>query len=157
MQSSKNQNVLNLVYPVIFIAVLGFVCTYTIIAIRGSLPTSISLFDLSIIVLASFRFIRALTYDKMFRILHTMTRYYPDGTERTYGFVRTLYDLISCPWCTGIYTSVFALFLYFVAPWGWFVLLIFAVSGLASFVQLLSNLIATHYEVADAKLGALKK
>jgi len=157
MKESKNQDLLNLIYPTIFIVVFGAVCINILLAMNGKLPTAINGFDLAIVILASFRFIRALTYDKMFKVVRDWAHYLPDGRERKYGFVRTIYDLISCPWCTGIYTSIFALFLYFLSPAYWFILLIFSVSGVACFIEIVINLIATHYEVADARLDKIEE
>ncbi len=148
----KNQDLLNLIYPAIFIVVLLLLCGWIIVVENGSLPTTISTFDLILLILASFRLVRAVTYDKMLKFVRDWCHYKTDGTERTYGVIRTLYDLMSCPWCTGIYTSILVVFLYFISPVWWFVILIFALSGMATFLQLVINLVGTKYELADLEL-----
>ena len=57
------------------------------------------------------------------------------------GIRRTILELLDCPWCTGVWISLFVVFFYFYTPYFWFPLFVLAVSGLATFIQLSASVI----------------
>lgn len=97
-------------------------------------PTTISTFDFILLSLATFRLIRLFVYDKVSLFIREYFRDEKSGPKKTIG------DLLGCPWCFGIWASTFLVFFYYVMPMAWFVILILAVSGVASFVQILANM-----------------
>jgi energy-converting hydrogenase Eha subunit G len=52
----------------------------------------------------------------------------------------TLSALLHCSWCQGLWFSGFVIFFYFATPLAWPVILILALAGVASFIQILANL-----------------
>jgi hypothetical protein len=89
--------------------------------VRGSLPTSISLFDLVLIILATFRLTRLFVYDKITRFLrdlffHANEMYTEEGVtyfskkERMHGPLRTVYELLTCPWCFSVWAGTVVVF-----------------------------------------------
>lgn len=108
---------------------------------RGLLVRSLPLGDFALIALATFRLIRLVSYDVMTAFLREPLRYAPQGT-----FLGTLSSLLNCPWCTGIWLSALVVFAYFASPLSWFPILILAIAGVASLLQLLSNLVGWHAE-----------
>ena len=134
-------------------------------SVRGVAPTSIPLFDLLLIILAAFRLTRLFVYDKITRFLrdalyHAKEVYTEEGVtyfgtkERTTGPLRTAYDLLTCPWCFSVWASVILVFFYFLSPLAWLPILILAISGVASLVQLIANMIG--WAAENGKIQASK-
>ena len=131
---------------------------------QGGFPTSIPLFDAVLLALASMRITRLLVYDKItkfFREFFVDKKVVErDGvkfveiTPLTRGIRATIYDLLNCPWCIGIWSSLVVTFCYFVFPWAWYILLFLALAGAGTFLQILSNMIGWRAEnlKLDAKL-----
>ena len=151
-------------YSILFIAfclLLGKILIQT----RGSLPTSISTFDLMLIVLATFRLTRLFVYDKITRFLrdlffHVNETYTAEGgtyfekKERMHGPLRTVYELLTCPWCFSVWAAAVIIFFYFLTPLAWLPILVLAVSGLASFSQVVANMIG--WAAENGKIKATK-
>ncbi len=107
----------------------------------------LTVLDLTLITLASFRVIRMVVYDKIFAFFREQ---FYDATE-TKGKIllvkpatgprRTLADLLSCPWCFGVWACFMVTFFYLLTPYAFFPVLFIALSAVATFLQLLANLI----------------
>lgn len=128
-----------------------------ILVLFDKLPTTISFFDVVLIALASFRLtrlfvydaimhfvrdwflIRTVTYTRKNEIVVTRTKY-QDGPERAMS------DLFSCPWCMGLQVAMLVVFIYYLTPLAWIVILMFAVAGAATFIQLLANAVGWRAE-----------
>lgn len=104
-------------------------------------------FDIVLLSLAAFRLIRLFVYDaitKFFReqfydakkVGKNIVLQKPETGPR-----RTLADLLSCPWCFGMWAGATVVFFYLLAPYTHFFIVVLAISGVASFLQLLSNLV----------------
>ena len=117
---------------------------------EGKYPSEISLFDLSLLVLATFRLTRLFVYDKVMQFARApfldMVRANSESGEPTITLVkpkrgvrRTIADLLSCPWCFGVWASLVVVGAYYATPLAWFPILLLAVAGLATFVQLMAN------------------
>lgn len=161
-----DQNFWNVMYSLFFLVVAtGMI--WSLQAVHGSLPTSITLFDLSLLVLATFRLTRLFVYDKITRFLrdiffHAEEEYTQEGVtyyrkaERTYGPMRTAYELLICPWCFSIWAGLFVTYAYFLnKELFWLPIFILAVSGIATAIQLLVNMIGWIAE--NKKLEASQK
>ena len=167
MQNNKkdDQDFWNIFYSILF-ALFSWGLFKILIIVRGSLPTSISFFDLSLVVLATFRLTRLFVYDKITRFLRDMfflsnesyteqgVTYFPKK-ERTNGPLRTIYELLTCPWCFSIWAGLMVIFFYFLTPLAWLPILILAISGVASFFQIFANMIGWIAE--NGKLRAQKE
>lgn len=161
---SDDQNFWNLVYSaffLIFIVVLGWV----LVQKHGVLPTYIPLADFALIVLAVFRLTRLFVYDKITRFLrdfffHAHEEYTEEGVtyfakkERMHGPLRTAYELLTCPWCFSVWAAVVVVFFYFLTPDAWIAILVLAISGVATLIQLLSNAIG--WAAENGKIQATK-
>jgi len=160
----EDQNIWNVVASVIFVVALIF----ALIVIRqtqGGLPTSVPLFDALLMTLAAFRITRLMVYDKI-------TRFFREWfvqkqveeingtpvvvlTPVTQGMRGTIHDLLGCPWCVGIWSALVVVFCYFVFAWSWLVILVLAVAGLSSLVQITANMIG--WQAEDLKIDVSKK
>lgn len=151
MNNTDDQNFWNIVFSCFFL--VFFVALLKILfVVRGSLPTSISFFDLSLVVLATFRLVRLFVYDKITHFLrdlffHANETYTEEGVtyfakkERTHGPLRTVYEIIICPWCFSVWAATVVTFFYFLTPLAWLPILILAVSGVASSIQVFVNMV----------------
>lgn len=163
--TTDDQNFWNAVYSLFFLVVCG-VLFYVLILVTGEAPRSISIFDATLVVLATFRLTRLFVYDKITRFIrdfffHAEEEYTEEGVtyfikkERTSGPFRTAYDLLTCPWCFSVWASVIVLFFYFLTSYAWFPIAVLAISGVASIIQLLSNMIGWNAE--NGKLQATRR
>lgn len=160
-----DQNFWNILYSLFFL-VVGYALLRILYVQNGALPTTISLFDLSLLVLATFRLTRLFVYDKIMRFLRDMFQHsnetytqegvtYFDKTERTNGPLRTAYELLICPWCFSVWAALLVTFFYYLTPLAWLPILILAISGLATAVQLTANMIG--WTAENKKLEAQEK
>ena len=112
----------------------------------------LTLVDYTLITLASWRLTRLFVYDaitKFFREQFWDTKKLSLGDKlqkpKT-GPRRTLADLLSCPWCFGVWATATVIFFYLITPYAIFPVMLLALSAVATFLQLLSNLIGHQSE-----------
>lgn len=160
-----DQNFWNLVFSALF-AVLLSVSIYSFYQKYGGVPSFISLFDMSLISLAIFRITRLFVYDKITQFLRDFFMQEREVTgadgliymeRRPYrgGPLRTVSDLLSCPWCTGMWASLFVVYFYYTVPFAWYVILVLAIAGVGNILQLIANMIGWRAE--NLKLDANAK
>ncbi|MCB9812538.1 DUF1360 domain-containing protein [Candidatus Nomurabacteria bacterium] len=135
-----------------FVSVLFFVILVVMGAIILETEARIPLVDLALvdyvlITLASWRLTRLFVYDvvtKWFReqfwdvkkVGRSLQLVKPKTGPR-----RTVADLMDCPWCFGMWAAASITFFYLITPYAVFPVVLLALSGVATFLQLLSNLI----------------
>ena len=124
---------------------LGYIALIFVLAglvwlVDERFPTEISTFDFILLSLATFRLIRLFVYDKVSLFVREYFADEKSGPKKTIG------DLLGCPWCFGVWAGTLLVFFYYVMPMAWFVILILAVSGVASFIQILINMIGWRAE-----------
>lgn len=110
---------------------------------------NISFIELIIISLASFRLTRLIVFDKITEFLRSPffeeeIEINESGEEEVYyvpkkGFVvGFIGELLSCHWCTGVWSSIAVCILYYFFPnYATPILLILAVAGIASIIEVL--------------------
>lgn len=108
---------------------------------EGLLARYVPLGDFVLLALAIFRLIRLVSYDVITKFIRDAVA----GADPS-SFVGTFSSLINCPWCTGLWFSYFVVFFYYATPIAWPIILILALAGVATFFQILSNLIGWHAE-----------
>lgn len=91
----------------------------------------ISPYDFVLLILATFRLVRLFTYDSVTGYI----RRYLAGFEKGPG--KTLSNLINCPWCTGVWMSLITTFVYFAVSYSWVFILILALAGAGTFIQII--------------------
>jgi len=141
-----DQYLWNIVFSIVF---LGFIFMGTVILDGEAYKAydTLTLTDFALIALASFRFIRLMVYDKITAFFRE--QFYDAEVVKTKvvlvkpetGPRRTLADLMSCPWCFGVWASATVTFFYLLTPWAFFPVLLMALAGVASFIQILANMI----------------
>jgi hypothetical protein len=96
----------------------------------------ISFKEALVIVLASYRMTRILVFEKIFKYLRDVFK----RREDLY-LIGTLSSIITCPWCAGVWVTLLIFVFYYLVPFGVVLVYVLALSGVASMVILLSNLL----------------
>lgn len=121
----------------------------------------LTVIDYTLITLATWRFTRLMVYDSItkwfreqFLDLQKVGRSY-ELIKPKVGPRRTLADLLSCPWCFGIWAAAMVTFFYLITPYAVYPVILLALSAVATFLQLVSNLIGHKAEVLkrESELG----
>ena len=138
----KDQHAWNALIFILFPVLV--VVTYRLFESQGYLQTlfSLSVFDLLLISLATFRLIRLVCFDKIFSFARVV--FYdtlPDGTmiKPPKGFRRAVAELMECPWCVGIWASCVITVFYVVTPLGRFFAILLMTAALGTFFQVISR------------------
>lgn len=102
----------------------------------------LTFFDVAIISLASFRLIRLFMYDSITKFFREQ---FYDAKMTKVGKVtlhkplkgprRTITDLLGCPWCFSLWTTSVVVFFYLLSPAAYFLILILAISAVATSLQ----------------------
>ena len=141
----------NFVFLVFFLilVVMGAIILET----EARIPLAeLGLVDYVLITLASWRLTRLFVYDaitKFFREqfwdLVKVGRGHQLQKPKI-GPRRTIADLLDCPWCFGVWATASVTFFYLVTPYAVFPVVILALSGVATFLQLVTNLVGNGAE-----------
>lgn len=125
-----------------FFFIMVALCAFSWLSAFERLGTWIPVSDFVLMTLAIFRLVRLVTYDSITAFIRdSFAGADPSSLRGTLG------TLINCPWCTGLWFSLVIVFFYFLTPASWYAILVLALAAVASFLQLLSNLIGWSAEV----------
>lgn len=141
----------NLVFTIFFVGLIamGAIILETEARIAFEDLTAV---DLMLITLATYRLIRLFVYDAITKFFREQFWDVQESKGKILlvkpakGPRRTLADLLSCPWCFGAWAAATVTFFYLLTPYAQLPVLILAVAGVASFLQLLSNLVGHRAE-----------
>lgn len=148
VRPKEDQNAWNFIFSVFFVAVLAG-SLWIVYAVRGGYPASVPPFDVLLMAFATLRITRLIVYDKIarwFRELFVRYREYEEGgvayveiVPHQSGARNTLYDLVQCPWCIGIWSGLIVTVFYFIFPWAWTAIFFLALAGIGSLLQVAAN------------------
>lgn len=141
----------NFLFGVFF--VLMVIMGAIILETESRIPfTDLTFTDFALITLATWRLIRLFVYDhgtkwlrEQFYDVKKVGKGYTLEKPK-YGPRRTIADLFSCPWCFGMWAAAFVVFFYLVTIYAYYVVILFAVAAVASFLQILTNMIGWQAE-----------
>ncbi len=114
--------------------------------------TELTLVDFTLITLATWRVIRLFVYDaitKFFREQFYDLKKVGKGytlEKPKFGPRRTIADLMSCPWCIGMWSAASVTFFYLYTPYAYYITIFLAISAVATFLQILTNMIGWQAE-----------
>lgn len=124
-----------------------------ILASEARMPlTALTLTDLALITLATWRLVRLFVYDAITKFIREQ---FFDAVKVPGGYVlekpasgprRTINELLTCPWCFGVWAAATVTFFYLLTPLAVFPVLFLAVAAVGSFMQILANLVGWHAE-----------
>ena len=107
----------------------------------------LSTVDFILMTLATWRLTRLFVYDNITKFIREQ---FFDVVKAGKGYTlekpkvgprRTLADLLTCPWCMGVWAAAVVIFFYLVTPYATYPIMLLALSAVATFLQLLSNLV----------------
>lgn len=141
----------NFVFTVFFLilVVMGAIILET----EARIPLdTLSLVDYVLITLASWRLTRLFVYDiitrwfrEQFWDVKKVGRGYQLEKPKV-GPRRTIADLLDCPWCFGVWATATVTFFYLITPYAIFPVVLLALSAVATFLQILTNLVGNKAE-----------
>ena len=108
--------------------------------------------DFTIIALASFRIVRLVLRDIIFGFFREQ---FYDAVEQKGSILlvkpengprRTLVDLLTCPWCFGIWAAFMVSFFYLLTPYAYYPILLLALSSVTTFLQLFAEALPRNRE-----------
>jgi hypothetical protein len=94
-----------------------------------------------LVILASTRMTRILVFEKILK-------HFRDALKKRENLyvIGTIHSMVTCPWCAGVWVTLFIIVLYFLVPYGTVLVYVLALAGLATVVILLSNLLHMYTE-----------
>lgn len=114
----------------------------------------LSTVDFVLMTLATWRLTRLFVYDNITKFIREQ---FWDVVKVGKGYAlekpkvgprRTLADLLTCPWCISVWAAAVVIFFYLVTPYATYPIMLLALSAVATFLQLLSNLVGNKAEQA---------
>ena len=126
---SKNKAFWNFIFT-IFYALLVAGSLY-FLKMDGKFKSQITIFDFLLLGLATFRMTHLLVYDHITGYIREYFAKFEKGPGKT------LSNLLSCPWCTGIWMALTAAFFYILTPLTWYIVFIIALAGIAIFFEII--------------------
>jgi hypothetical protein len=131
----------------IALIVYAVLCALSVwlVARYGTLdPAAVGFLDVALLGLAAFRLIHLLTYDKIFDVVRAafMDRKGARLKNAERGWRRLMCEFMQCIWCTGMWSGLIVVTVYFLGTWGRFAVIVLAVAGLGSLLQIVSKALA---------------
>ncbi len=147
MKQAKTERIWNIVS--MFVYVLLLIVLGTLLKDRGISMNDISIFELLLICIATYRMTRLMVYDRIFKLFRDISR----SIENS-GFGASIKTILTCPWCAGVWISLFNVGIFFLVPFGELFIYVMAIAGLATLFQLSVNILGM---TAEEKQIDLKK
>ncbi len=141
----------NVVFGIFFVilVVMGAIILET----EARIPyTELTFTDFALITLATWRLIRLFVYDAITKFIREQ---FYDLKKVGKGMVlekpkfgprRTIADLLSCVWCFGLWAAASVTFFYLLTPYAYYITIFLAISSVASFLQILTNMVGWQAE-----------
>jgi hypothetical protein len=122
----------NFFSSLVFIGIIIFISFYFYSANKN---IELSVFRFFILGLAIFRFTWLIVYDLVMNFARDFFKKFKSGM----GY--TISQLLGCPWCVGMWMSLIVLTLYVINPVTWFFILVAALAGLGTALDILIRFI----------------
>lgn len=134
MKQTNTERIWNIVS--MFVYVLLLIVLGTLLKDRGISISDISIFDLLLICIATYRMTRLMVYDRIFKLFRDISRSFENS-----GFGASIKTILTCPWCAGVWISLFNVAIFFLVPFGVLFIYVMAIAGLATLFQLSVNIL----------------
>lgn len=148
----------NFVFAVFFLAVI-FTAVIILETEAYRSFDEITGIELVILSLATFRLTRLVVYDKItaffreqfYDVVELKTTKRLEKPAK--GPRRTLADLLSCPWCFGVWAAATVVFFYYLTPLALYPIYFLAIAGLGSTLQIVANWVGWQAEKGKLDVG----
>ncbi len=141
----------NVVFGIFFVILI--VMGAIILETEARIPyTELTFTDFALITLATWRLVRLFVYDAITKFIREQ---FYDLKKVGKGMVlekpkfgprRTIADLLSCVWCFGLWAAASVTFFYLLTPYAYYITIFLAISAVASFLQILTNMVGWQAE-----------
>ncbi len=108
---------------------------------NGTTREDFTVGNITLMVLATYRLTRILVFDKIFKLFRDFFRTH----QRLYVFY-VIKEIITCPWCAGVWVALIIVAMYFLVPFGELFIILLSISGIASFIVILVNYVGLSTE-----------
>jgi hypothetical protein len=115
--------------------------------IYGYFNSDIGIFEFFVMALAVFRLTQLFVYDQVMRFVRDLfsdvEEIEEDGVLKTFikkpkvGFRRSMFELLECPWCVGMWMALLVVFTQILLPGFFYLWLVLALAGVGSVIQIL--------------------
>ena len=112
----------------------------------------VSILNLCIWAIATYRLTRILVFDKIFKFFRDFIR----SRSRLYLFF-VIREIITCPWCAGVWVAMVIVVLHYFVPYGRLFIYLLAISGVASFFVVFVNNIGLSTEERQHRVAQLHR
>ncbi len=148
-----DQYIWNFIFT-LFFAVLIFMGSVILHNIAYKPFADLTFLDIVVMSLATFRLTRLFVYDPVtafFREQFWNAEVHKSGevvlVKPERGPRRTLAELLGCPWCFGAWAGAMVSFFFLLTPYAFYPVLLLAVAGAGTFLQLAANMVGWKAEL----------
>jgi hypothetical protein len=134
MEQSKTERIWNFIS--MFVFVLCLIGIGILMRGRGLGADDISVIDMLIISIATYRMTRLVVYDRIFKLFRDILRSF-QGT----GIGDSLKTIVTCPWCAGVWISLFNVAVFYLVPYGVLFIYVMTIAGISTFLQIGVNIL----------------
>ena len=141
------------IFTVILFLILFFLFSYILVVLDRP-PGEISVIEIVLLSLAIFRLTYLFVYDEVFSFVRDLVRDIKTVEKNGelvdikvrpgYGIKRSFFDLLNCPWCTGMWVTLVLTFLFFLTPLAWYFVLLLALAGAGTLVHVVAEILNTY-------------
>ena len=135
-EQQKTWNFWATIFFILCLVGLGF-----LLEKKGITRENFTLGNIVLMVLATYRLTRILVFDKIFKLFRDFFRTH----QRLYVFY-VIKEIITCPWCAGVWVALIIVAIYFLVPFGYIFVILLTISGIASFIVILVNYVGLSTE-----------
>jgi hypothetical protein len=146
-EQQKSWNFLATLFYIVCLTALGFGLKYF-----GVTKEDFHLGDIALMAIATYRLTRILVFDKIFKLFRDFLK----SKEKLYVFY-VIREIITCPWCAGVWVALIVAALYFMVPFGDIFIILLTISGVASFLVVSINYIGLSTEEKQHKVKELRE
>jgi hypothetical protein len=115
-------------------------------------PDDIKFRDMALMTLATYRLTRLLVFDAIFKLFRDFVK-----SRANYLVFYVIREIITCPWCAGVWAAIIIIAIYYFVPFGQILIILFAISGVASFIVILVNCFGLTTEEKQHRVKELKE
>jgi hypothetical protein len=145
-EQQKSWNFLATVFYVFCLVALGYGLNRF-----GITKEDFQIGDIALLSLATYRLTRILVFDKIFKLFRDFLK----SREKLYVFY-VIREIITCPWCAGVWVALIITALYFMVPYGDIFIILLSISGIASFLVVSINYIGLSTEEKQQEVKELR-
>jgi hypothetical protein len=146
-EQQKSWNFLATLFYLVCLAALGFGLKRI-----GITREDFGVGDIALMSIATYRLTRILVFDKIFKLFRDFLK----SREKLYVFY-VIREIITCPWCAGVWVALIVVALYFMVPFGDVFIILLTIAGIASFLVVSINFIGLCTEEKQQKVKELRQ